>query len=1079
MTILLTKVRPPQRRKDVLRRVRLIDALHQNLHRKLTFVSAPAGYGKTTLLVDFADDVDAIVCWYRISPEDNDIVQFARHLLAAFQQQVPNFGPELGEKLSSPGGSPDAASLAIDFINEVEQKVGDFCLLVLDDYHLAGENQHIVDFIENFLEHLPDHLRILIGSRSVYGIPTASLYIRDELVTIGADELRFRADELQRLVLQNHRIRLSDEQAEEFAKRADGWIIAILLALRTMENGVLPRFSGGIEQVYKYLAEEVVSRQSADLRNFMMATSILGDFNKQLCDFLLERNDTDELLRSLEERNLFVSRTDTLEGPSYRYHQLFSEFLQDYFARTNKPQLQALHRRAAEWHRGRFEWEPAIEHKLASGDKQEAASWMDGAAGQFYTSGRQMLLARWVKSLQKAPDFRKEAPHLLLYEAKMLGTQGQFPASLKLLNLAEPALSKLEDIDAIANAQITRGMISRFTGKYSEALKLAEKAQALLGDDPRPALRQKWFQAERLKSIPLFFMGKPDEAVETLEKAANGLRHLVGESDAATRTLYLYDLAECLNDLGFLQITLGRMLDAQKAFQETLEIHLSIHSNLGALATARNNIAYLHHQIGQYAEAWHEYSLALEHARSSNQARWQIGILNGRAELLLDVDEKEEAFTSLQQALMLGEETGEKPGMVATYMGLARAERQREHYQEAMNWLRKAASISSGGLDGADYKVELGRIYADMGQPNLALQQFEATIQEWPTEKAPTQAQVLAAYLAARTKYRSGKEQPAGELLTMALEGAAQLGYDQFLVAASRTCLDFLNHFASDSSPQLKTLISRASKFTTGKAALETSAPDVEIQVSYMEVRAFGPGDIRKNGEVLPTTAWRSSRARALFFYILDKQRVRKDVIGLEFWPDFSTGKISSNFHATLWRVRQALGFKESILFENDHYSLHPSLQVWYDVHEFESQLAKAKDASLSRRERTELSKQAIELYKQPYLADVYIEWADRRREELRNLYLDALIDLANLETSGERYREAKLLYEKILEVDPYRDEVHLALMKNLVESGAPSSAMAHFKGYRELLRKELNAEPLFELQAYYDQLAVSIRKEN
>src|SRR3972149_7257713 len=106
MTILLTKVRAPQRRKDVLRRVRLIDVLHQNLHRKLTFVSAPAGYGKTTLLVDFAADVDAIVCWYRISPEDNDLVQFVAHLIASFQQKVPKFGKTVEEKLHSTGGAP-------------------------------------------------------------------------------------------------------------------------------------------------------------------------------------------------------------------------------------------------------------------------------------------------------------------------------------------------------------------------------------------------------------------------------------------------------------------------------------------------------------------------------------------------------------------------------------------------------------------------------------------------------------------------------------------------------------------------------------------------------------------------------------------------------------------------------------------------------------------------------------------------------------------------------------------------------------------------------------------------------------
>ena len=177
--ILLTKVRPPQRRKDVLRRVRLLDTLHQNLHRKLTFVSAPAGYGKTTLLIDFAEDIDAQVFWYLIGPDDNDLGQFVRHIVAAFQQRIPEFGQEIEQALAAPGSGPDAASLAAELINEIERRVTDFSLLVLDDYHLAGENEQIVDLIEHLLEHLPDQLRILMGSRSVYGIPTANLYIRD------------------------------------------------------------------------------------------------------------------------------------------------------------------------------------------------------------------------------------------------------------------------------------------------------------------------------------------------------------------------------------------------------------------------------------------------------------------------------------------------------------------------------------------------------------------------------------------------------------------------------------------------------------------------------------------------------------------------------------------------------------------------------------------------------------------------------------------------------------------------------------------------------------------------------------
>jgi LuxR family maltose regulon positive regulatory protein len=1074
MTILLTKVRAPQRRKDVLRRVRLIDILHQNLHRKLTFVSAPAGYGKTTLLVDFAADVDAMVFWYRISAEDNDLVQFVQHLVAAFQQHKPRFGAALAEKLVAPGVSPDAASLAVDLINEVEEMVDDFSLLVLDDYHLAGENQQIVDFIENLLEHLPDRLRILIGSRSVYGIPTASLYIRDELVTISPDELRFRADELQKLVLQNHRVRLSDEQAQEFATRADGWIVAILLALRTMENGVLPDLSGGVERIYAYLAEEVVNRQSEDLRDFMLATSILGDFNEALCNFLLERKDAADYLRALEERNLFVSRTETSEGSSYRYHQLFAEFLQDYFVRTQKARLTELHRRAAEWHRQREDWENAVNHKLNAGDKQEAAMWVDKVAVQFYTSGRQRLIARWMEQLGMQPDLRKKAPHLLLYQAKILGNQSQFQPALKLLETAEPILERSKDVDALANAIITRGMIYRFTGKYQPALELGKKAQAVLQGKRKPELRQKWFQAERLKAVPLNFLKKTAQAIQSLETASNGLRNLANSSEAPFKTQYQYDLAECLNDLGLIQINSGNMLGAQQAFQEALDIHLSIHSNLGALASARNNMAYLYQQIGKYSEAWREYAFALEHARAGNQQRWQIGILSGRGELLLEVGEYEEALKNLEQALAISNQIEESPEVALIYFGLARAERLSGHYNEAMNWLRKAASVRNSALDPADYNVELGSIYADMGQGNLAIKEFEKNIADWPKNKNPKQAQVLAAFLAARHAFQNADVTKAGRLLHLSQEGAARLGYDQFLVSAARSSPEFLAQFeAFSSSAQLRALVERADNFVTGKSVLESKAPEVKIAPIRMEIHAFGLGQIRRDGELLATTIWRSSRARALFFYILDRGKARKEDIGLAFWPDFSSGKISSNFHATLWRVRQALGFKEAILFENDQYSLHPSIQVWYDVGEFESLLKRAAQQGIAKREQVETIKQALDLYQQPYLQDIFMDWADQRRDELRNLYLDGLLELATTENSGKHYRAAKQLYEKVLALDPYRDEVHLALMKCLALSGAPSAAIMHFKDYRAMLRKDLNAEPLPELQAYYNQLAV------
>ncbi|MBX3002528.1 MAG: hypothetical protein KIT29_03870 [Anaerolineales bacterium] len=1070
MTILLTKVRAPQRRKDVLRRVRLVDTLHQNLHRKLTFVSAPAGYGKTTLLVDFAADVDAHVCWYRVGPEDGDLVQFALHIVAAFQQQFPGFGEALEEHLNTPGATPDAPSIATELINAIQEQVKDFCVLVLDDYHLAGENQQIVDFLESLLEHLPDHLRILIGSRSVYGIPAASLYIRDELVTISADELRFRADELQKLVLQNYRMRLTQEEAEELAKRADGWIVALLLAVRAISHGALPRFLGDTEQVYTYLAEEVVNQQSEELRAFMLGASVFSDFSEAQCNFLLQRQDSGQMLRALEERNLFVSRTETREGTSYRFHQLFAEFLQDYFARHDAARLHHLQSRAAEWHFARQEWESAVAFKLAAGETEQAAEWMDAAAEHFYTTGRQALLARWLEELGTAPALRQLAPRLLLYQAKSLGNQNQFEECLKLLAEAEPVLRDRGDVQLLANALITRGMVYRFTGNTKGAIGLADAAQELLSE----TRSYQWYQAERLRGVSLHLQGQTRTGIHHLEDAVRGLRQLAAEGQDKLKGVYVFNLAECLSDLGWIHIVNGQILLAQQAFQEALDIHVSIRSNLGALAAARNNIAYLHHQVGHYPAAWKEYSLALGHAHASGQVRAEIAILSGQGELLLDLGELAEAEAVFEHALQLGQRDAQLD-LALIYAGQARVQRLQGNGNEAMALLRQAASKPSNTFGSDDYALELGCIYLAMGQTVLAREEFAKCLVN-AQDGQPRPSTPLAAFHQALLLHAAGELPPAKDLFALALQIAARLGYDQFLVVAAQRHLEALARALADVQlPALEKLHARAAAFQPGRANLGPPSPVEQVPDTNLEVHAFGSSTVSKDGAAIHSAVWRSSRAKALFFYILDQGRVRKEAIGLDFWPDFSISKISSNFHATLWRVRQALGFKEAIVFEDESYSLHPSLHVWYDVAEFQNYLAMAEASGLADAERAELLRQAIRLYRGPFMEDLYMEWVDQRREVLRGRYLDALISLGEIEMRGKRFREARETYERIVASDPYRDEAHLALMKSMVASGATSTALAHYKDYKALLRHELNAEPIEALQEYYQQLIINV----
>ena len=331
-------------------------------------------------------------------------------------------------------------------------------------------------------------------------------------------------------------------------------------------------------------------------------------------------------------------------------------------------------------------------------------------------------------------------------------------------------------------------------------------------------------------------------------------------------------------------------------------------------------------------------------------------------------------------------------------------------------------------------------------------------------------SKVLAAFYKARIAHSQGDDLAMLEWLERSLRGSAKLGYDSFLVVAAKSQMEILEAISPDqASTQLKALVRNAQELKAGKSFVAEEDTQEATPHLYLEVRCFGEGEIRLNGDLLPPSAWRSSRARALFFYILDRGKARKETIGLDFWPDFSPGKVSSNFHATLWRVRQALGSKQAIQYEEDRYALHPSISIWYDVAEFERLVSEAETAEASEKRRQELLAEATRLYQGTFLGKVYMEWTDRRREELQSQYIIALQGLAGYMLEARRFRQALDLYKQIVDVDPYRDQVHLAIMDCLVQSGSPSAARAHFLKYKQTLHDELNAEPTADLQAFID----------
>lgn len=1055
MQVALSKIKQPKQKPQTLKRFRLLDLLHQNIHRKLTFLCASAGFGKTTLLVDFADDVDAKICWYQISATENTTPTFFIYFVHAFRQSFPDFGQNL-INLVSDNAPPDPIALALAFSNEAQEKIQDFTVLILDDYHTVSQVPEIVTFLEKIVELVPDQIRIVIGSRNIYGIPSAELFIREELTTLSAPDLAFTESELIDLSNQYFHINLTEYESNQIIINTEGWIIAILLALRSKNlTTAIPKFAGAKDHIFEFLEDEILAKVEPELQKFMLVSSMFSEFQIDLCNHVLNIDHADQFVQSLIEQNLFISQIDTAQSVIYQYHQLFKEFLAEKFADTfSATDFKQFQLGAVDWYVEAGQVETGIELLIQAKEFDQALPLMNELALEIYISGRQSVLIDWYELVRELPELEKMAPYLILHTAKIYGSLGEADQVFAMFARVESELRNREDYENLVNLLVHKGVQYRFSGQYEEALACSDEAILLSKNFD---LDTYYFQAERVKGLSFYFLGAVEKSIKHLTLAADGTRVLFQKEDSDR---FSFDLVMILADIGYISIKNGDIHAAQKSYQEAYEISKTIRGQKGNIAVAANNQAYIQFLIGNHQLSWKYYEQALEAAVTSGWRRSAIDIYNGRGDLLRDLRLFEEAEKEYKRALAYkrGLETDDPFG--ETYLGLSEIERAQGNFNQSMYFLREAANWNQEDFDDPSYQIQQGFIYLSMEQLDLAQDVFSKVLNRIGTDEV-SENRSKAYFLNSIITFIRGGQQTAIEQMKKSLKDAALLGHDQFLVVLAREFSETIDALKSDISIRHFEEICQKANLPTLSFDHLYKEPEklVENERTVVAVTAFGNNGIRHNGNLISSKRWKSVGARALFFYILDFGRVTKTQISLDFWPDFSQGKVNSNFHATLWRVRNALGAKNIIQYDGEAYYLRPDVISFYDVDAF-SRLFQKFNHELGSTERRNLGYQLIDLYGGHFLMDIDMSWADQRRAELRNKFFHILQNLAALEFSERHFEKAKLHYSRLLVEEPYFEDYHEGLLKAMIENGESAAAKRHYDEYERRLEKELSISP-------------------
>jgi ATP/maltotriose-dependent transcriptional regulator MalT len=442
--LLATKLHVPRSRPGVVPRPRLADKLGEGMDRGLVLVTAPAGYGKSVLLSDWARSRAHPVAWLSLDDGDNDPARFWRHVLAALDAVRPGLSDRVGP-LAGPPPPATYDALISALINDVASEPGPpDVVLLLDDYHVISSPQ-VHASVRFLLGHRPAQLRIVLAGRSDPPIGLARYRGRGELGELRAADLRFSLDEAAEL-LRPVTADLAPEAVAALTDRTEGWAAGLQLAALSLSGQpdiarFVAAFTGSHRYILDYLTEEVLERLPRELKDFLLETSVLERLSGSLCDAVTGRDDSQERLEEADRSGLFVVQLDDVRG-WWRYHHLFADLLRARLGQDPE-RAQCLHRNAARWYEQRGLPDEAIHHALAAGEQEHAARLVEeNFDAVFNLRGEQATIGSWLPAL--SGDLVRSRPRLLLAQAQMASMRGDLHVVEPLLDAAAKVIDRAD-----------------------------------------------------------------------------------------------------------------------------------------------------------------------------------------------------------------------------------------------------------------------------------------------------------------------------------------------------------------------------------------------------------------------------------------------------------------------------------------------------------------------------------------------------------------------------------------------------------------------------------------------------------
>ncbi len=1071
--VVRTKIIIPRRRTEILSRPRLLSILENVLDLKLLILAAPAGYGKTSLLIDFAYHTQLPVCWFAIDALDADPQRFIAHFIAAITNCFPSFGEASLSALSNlDQDTQNLEPIISTIINDAYENISEHFVFVLDDYHLVRECKPIDSFINRVALEMSENCHLVIASRTLLTLPDLTLLVaRSQVGGLSYEELAFLPEEIKQLFSMNYHQNISEEAASLLVEQTEGWITGLLLTAQlspkeTTNRLRLARVSG--IGLYEYLAQQVLEQQPEDFKLFLKRTSLLEEFDANLCEEIfsqipeMEKENWQGKIELLLRENLFVLPVDD-ETLHLRYHHLFRDFLQNCMRNERPDECVKIESQLAVYYENCREWERAFAISSRIGDIDKIVGLILRAAPSMILGGRLSALSSW---LDVVPEYlRTTRPELLSIDGTIVMLRGDIKTSLQLLNQAIDGLTGHPDRIELARALIRRSSLYRLIGSYDKEKADAEEAVKIC----RSTTGMEKLEAEALRAVGLAFYLSGD--------IKNALVYLSSSLEKYNRLDEKMDAAKVLLDLGIVHLALGQLDEADAAYQESLNYWQNSQNSLWQ-ANLLNNIGMVQHSRGMYEQAALSFEKAIAHARLALNPRVEGFSLTSLGDLYRDIRALPEARRAYQLARDASKAVDDQALRVYLSLSEASLERIMDNLIETENSINTALLSAQKG--GSKFEISLCKL--EQCVSSLLRRQFhdlppilEELVEYFSHEGFHLEEIRSNYYLNLVNLFLNKSEKNKNKLSELVTSSLDSIDRPVFIQIAYET-LGLLEEYikSQDQIAGISDFISELEKFEEGlvplRRIIRRHSEAVQFSTPKFAIRVFGKCQVKIGEHLVASSEWKTQMVRDLFYFILlHPDGVTKEEIGAAFWPDSTIDTLRVRFKNSIYRLRHALG-SESISFIDDYYRFNRTLEYDYDAENFSQELLIAHNAS-DIEERIQHYRQAIGHYRGAYIPKLDYEWVFIQREQYHREFIIGITNLINLLIQTKQYQSAIHYADRALEEDPCYEEAYRSAMLAFSALGNRAAVSRQFEKCRSNLKRELDLEPAPQTNALYKSL--------